>query len=95
MRCRIRRLSGPDAQACRIRRLSGPDAIDIYVDSEPQGTKGPQGTRNASMDQGGGRVDVGMSRMTVAQGCVSMSRIVHLLVRGLCGREVRLQSEAE
>ena len=48
MRCRIRRLSGSDAQACRIRRLSGPDAIDIYVDSEPQGTKGPQGTRNAS-----------------------------------------------
>ena len=50
-----------DAQACRTRRLSGPDAIDIYVDSEPQGTKGPQGTRNASKQEdgeqdGGGRV---------------------------------------
>ena len=44
---------------------------------------------------GGGRVDVSMSRMTVARGSVSMSRIVHLLVCGLCGREVRLQSEAE
>ena len=58
------------------------------------------GTRNASMDQdgeqdGGGRVYVSMSRMTVARGSVSMSRTVHLLVRGLCGREVRLQGQAE
>ena len=58
------------------------------------------GTRNASMDQdgeqdGGGRVYVSMSRMTVARGSVSMSRTVHLLVRGLCGREVGLQGQAE
>ena len=44
---------------------------------------------------GGGRVYVSMSRMTVARGSVSMSRTVHLLVRGLCGREVRLQGKAE
>ena len=74
-------------QACRIRRLSGPDEIDIYVDSEPQGTNGPQGARNASMDQdgeqdGGGRVGV------------SMSRRVPYHDR-LCAREVRLQGEAE
>ena len=51
-------------------------------------------TDHAEQD-GGGRVDVNTSRMSVARSPVSMSRIVHLLVCGLCGREVRLQSEAE
>ena len=50
------------------------------------------------MDQGerdgGGRVDVSMSRMTVARGSVSMSRRVPYHDR-LCAREVRLQGEAE
>ena len=43
---------------------------------------------------GGGRVDVSMSRMTVARGPVGMSRRVPYHDR-LCGREVRLQGEAE
>ena len=43
---------------------------------------------------GGGRVDVSMSRMTVARGSVGMSRRVPYHDR-LCGREVRLQGEAE
>ena len=43
---------------------------------------------------GGGRVDVSMSRMTVARGSVSMSRRVPYHDR-LCAREVRLQGEAE
>ena len=46
------------------------------------------------MDQGerdgGGRVDVSMSRMTVARGSVSMSRRVPYHDR-LCAREVRLR----
>jgi hypothetical protein len=84
-------------QACETRRLSGP----VGIQAEPQGIQGA--SRNALMDRwidhaerdGGGRVDVSMSRMTVTRGSVSMSRIVHLLVSGLCGREVRLQSEVE
>ena len=43
---------------------------------------------------GGGRVGVSMSRMTVARGSVSMSRRVPYHDR-LCAREVRLQGEAE
>jgi hypothetical protein len=85
------------AQVCETRRLSGP----VGIQAVPQGIQ--RASRNALMDRwidhaerdGGGRVDVSMSRMTVARDSVRMSRIVHLLVCGLCGREVRLQSEAE
>jgi hypothetical protein len=88
------------AQACETRRLSGP----VASESKRVLLKGIQGaSRNALMDRwidhaerdGGCRVDVSMIRMAVTRGSVSMSRIVHLLVCGLCWREVRLQREAE
>ena len=84
------------AQAYETRRLSGP----VGIQAEPQGLQGA--SRNALMDRwidhaerdGGGRVDVSMSRMTVARGFVSMSRRVPYHDR-LCAPEVRLQGEAE
>ena len=87
------------AQACGTRRLSR--IVGIKALAGPQEIQGA--SRNALMDRwfndagrdGGCRADVSMGHMTVTRGSVSMSRIVHLLVCGLCWREVRLQSEAE
>ena len=51
-------------------------------------------SNNHGEQDDGGRVDVSMSRMAVARGSVSMSRIVPYHDR-LCARGVRLQGKAE
>ena len=63
---------------------------------EPRGLKerGMQRWIRTGEQDGGGRVSVSMSRMTVARGSVSMSRRVPYHDR-LCAREVRLQGGAE